>query len=192
MDQRVEECIARLERFMQTVDDAMAVPREAGAFMHALIRASGAQRAVEIGTSYGYSGLWIASALAENGGRLLTIDRHARKTASARTTFEAAGLVSVVELRTGEAVDVLPTLDGPIDFALNDADKENCRKYVETLANKMSNRGVILTDNTITHADQLAGFVAWVRGLEGFFSTRVPVGNGMEMTVNLGLGGEDQ
>jgi predicted O-methyltransferase YrrM len=185
MDRRVAECIQRLERFMTTVDDAMAVPREAGAFMHALILAMRARRAVEIGTSYGYSGLWIGSALAENGGKMVTIDRDPRKIASARSTFENAGLGRVIELRTGEALEVLPALDGPFDFMLNDADKQNCRRYLEIAAGNLSERGIILTDNTITHADQLVGFVQWVRGLEGFFSTRIPVGNGMEMTVRI-------
>jgi predicted O-methyltransferase YrrM len=183
MNSRVQESIERVERFIGSVDDAFAVPREAGAFMHALILATGAKRAIEIGTSYGYSGLWIASALVENGGRMITIDHDPKKTSAARSTFEAAGLGAVVECRTGEACDVLPDLEGPIDFALNDADKQNCVKYVELLSRKLGPRGVILTDNTTTHADQLAGFIQWVRGLEGFFSTSVPVGNGMEMTV---------
>jgi predicted O-methyltransferase YrrM len=168
---------------MRTVDDAYAVPREAGAFMHALILATGAKRAVEIGTSYGYSGLWIASALAQTGGKLITIDRNAQKTAAARSAFEEAGLAPIIEQRTGSALEILPELSGPFDFALNDADKENCIRYVELLSQRMSPRGVILTDNTLTHADQLAGFVAWVRGREEFYSTRVPIGNGMEMTV---------
>ena len=179
----VRECIERLERFMGTVTDANPVPREAGAFMHALILATGAKRAVEIGTSYGYSGLWIASALAENGGRLTTIDHDPRKSESARTAFESAGVLGRIVLRTGSAVDVLEGLDGPIDFVLNDADKGNCIKYVDLLAEKLSDRAVVLTDNTLTHPKQLADFLAWIRGRPDFCSAHVPIGNGMEMSV---------
>lgn len=185
MNKRVVECIERLERFMGTVTDANAVPREAGAFMHALILATGAKRAVEIGTSYGYSGLWIASALAENGGRLITIDREQRKTESAQTAFESAGLLDRVELRTGSAADVLVIIDGPIDFVLNDADKENCKRYVELMVDKLADRAIVLTDNTLTHSEQLAGFLAWIRGRPDFCSAHVPVGNGMELSVRL-------
>lgn len=188
MTQRVMECIERLERFMGTVRDAYAVPREAGAFMHALILATGAKRAVEVGTSYGYSGLWIASALAENGGRLITIDHDPRKSEAARTAFESAGLLEYVELRTGSAADILPTLDGPIDFVLNDADKENCIRYVDLLADKLCERAVVLTDNTLTHPRELADFTAWIRKHSEFCSAHLPIGNGMEMSVKRCLG----
>ena len=185
MNERGLESIERLERFTGTVSDAYAVPREAGAFMHALILATGAKRAVEIGTSYGYSGLWIASALTENGGRLITIDHDLRKTDSARMTFQSAELDACIELRTGCALEVLRTIDGPIDFVLNDADKENCTRYVDMLAEKLSDRAIVLTDNTLTHPEQLADFLAWMRGRTDFYSAHVPVGNGMELSVKL-------
>jgi len=186
MEKRVIECIDRLQRFVGTVTDANAVPREAGAFMHTLVLATGAKHAVEIGTSYGYSGLWMASALCENNGRLITIDREQRKSESARKAFESAGLLDRVELRTGSAADVLATIEGPIDFVLNDADKENCRRYVELIEEKLTDRAIVLTDNTLTHPEQLAEFLAWVRGRSDFCSAHVPVGNGMELSVKLG------
>ena len=185
MNKRVIECIDRLERFMGTVTDANPLPREAGAFVHALILATGAKRAVEIGTSYGYSGLWIASALAVNNGMLITIDHDPRKSEAARGAFDSAGLSEFVELQTGSATDVLATIKGPIEFVLNDADKENCQCYVELLTEKLSDRAIVLTDNTLTHSEQLAGFLAWIRGRSDYFSTHVPVGNGMEMSVRI-------
>ena len=183
MTPRVRECIDRLERYMATVIDANPLPREAGVFAHALILATRAKRAVEIGTSYGYSGLWIASALAENGGRLITIDHDPRKSEAAGRAYESAGLSEFVELQTGSAADVLARLEGPFDFVLNDADKENCTRYVVLLAEKLSDRAAVLTDNTLTHSDQLAGFLAWMRGRPDFCSAHVPVGNGMELSI---------
>jgi predicted O-methyltransferase YrrM len=180
---QVRQAIAELEAFIATVDDAMNVPRPAGAFMYGLVLATRAKRAVEIGTSYGYSGLWIASALAENGGRLTTIDRDPRKTEAAEARFVSAGLGSVVECRTGIALTVLPGLRGPIDFVLSDADKANCTRYVEMLLPELADRAVVLTDNTRTHPADLAPFLAWIRAHPGFYSTEVPVGNGMELAV---------
>lgn len=168
---------------MATVGDAMAVPREAGQFMHALILATGAKSGLEIGTSYGYSGLWIASALAENAGVLVTIDHEERKSEEARGYFETAGLSAHVDLRVGTALDVLEALDGPFDFVLNDADKENCQRYVELVTDKLTDRAVVVTDNITTHETQLTEFMVWIRRHDDFCSTGVPVGNGMELSI---------
>ncbi len=186
MNAAVLETIQHLEDFMKTADDALAVPREVGEFIHALILATGAKRGLEIGTSYGYSGLWSASALAANGGTLVTIDCDPRKTEAARASFRKAGLSDCVELMNGPAVDVIATLHGPFDYVLNDADKENCLKYVEQIADRLTDRAVVLTDNTISHAQQLAAFVRRVRRRADFWSVGLVIGSGMEMSVKLG------
>ena len=66
---------------------------------------------------------------------------------------------------------------------LNDADKENCIRYVELLFDKLVGGAVVLTDNTHSHPDQLADFLAWIRHHDGFHSVDVPIGNGMELSV---------
>ena len=186
MNARIAQTIAKVESFMATVDDALAIPRVAGEFVHALVLATGAKRGLEIGTSYGYSGLWIASALAENGGRLITIDRDPRKSAAARANFKAAGLAEHVEVLTGPAVDLLGQLHGPFDFVFNDADKENCLRYVETVASKLTERAMVLTDNTSTHATELAEFMAQMRDRSDFYTVTLEAGNGMELSVKCG------
>ena len=183
MNARVIETIEELEAFMGTVDDALAVPRDAGEFMHAMILCAGARRGLEIGTSYGYSGLWIASALAEEGGTLTTIDHDQRKIDAARGNFERAGLSDHVRFKLGRALDVLPSLHGPFDFVLNDADKQHCVAYVERLVDQLADRAIVLTDNTRTHPQELEAFVRWVRARPDFCSVDVPVGNGMELSV---------
>ena len=186
MTDQVAQTIAKLERFMATVDDALAIPREAGQFIYALVLARGAKRALEIGTSYGYSGIWIGSALAEVGGYLITIDRDPRKSAAAREYFREAGLATGIDVRTGSALEVLPAIDGPIDFVLNDADKENCLRYVELLADRLSDRAVVVTDNITTHAAELEVFLAEMRRRDDFHTVSVPIGNGMELSVKTG------
>ncbi len=185
MKEQIKRVIDKLEVFMPTVDDALALPRASAMFVHAVVRSVKAKQAVEIGTSYGYSGLWIASALSDVSGRLVTIDKEPYKSDHARKNFADAGLISCITLKTGVALEVLADIPGPVDFVLNDADKENCAEYVELLAGKISPGGVILTDNTVSHAEQLGRFVEWVRGRDDFFSAHVPVGSGMEMTVRL-------
>lgn len=183
MEARTVQVILELERWMSGVEDALALPKEAAEFVHALILATNAKHALEIGTSYGYSGLWIASALGENGGKLITIDRDPRKLDAARKAFASAGLLESIDLRAGSALDILPSLTGPFDFVLNDADKANCRRYVESLLDRLSDRALILTDNTRTHATELAEFVRWMRARADFVSVGIPIGNGMELSV---------
>jgi len=96
--------IEELESFMETVDDALELPRESAEFVHAVILATEAKRGLEIGTSYGYSGLWSGAAFAENGGTLVTIDNDPRKTEAATATLHKAGLSGYVELKTGAAM----------------------------------------------------------------------------------------
>ena len=151
-----------------------------------MVLARGARRCLEIGTSYGYSGLWIGSAARDNGGSLITIDLEQRKSDAAAAYFADAGLTESVTLRTGPALEVLPQLKGPFDFVLNDADKENVVAYVESLIGKLSPRTVILTDNVTSHTEVADSLLPFVREHPKFYSTLIPVGSGMEMSVYLG------
>ena len=78
MKDSIQRQIERVEEFVANAPDANALPREAAQLLHMLILATGARRGVEIGTSYGYSSLWMAAALASNGGTLITIDNDSR------------------------------------------------------------------------------------------------------------------
>jgi len=183
MDARIEQVIDSVEEFVADRDDALNIPRETAEFIHRLLLATGARRCLEIGTSYGYSGLWIGAALLENGGGLITLEKDARKSETAGRHFRDAGLAECVECRTGLAAEILAEIGGPVDFVFNDADKENCRRYVELLLPKLGPRAVVLTDNIISHADELGAFTAWIRGHEAFWSCGLPVGSGVELSV---------
>ncbi len=183
LNEQIRSTIREVEEFIKGREDALPIPRDAGEFVYAMLRATGARYGVEIGTSYGYSGLWAAAALSQHGGTLITIDHDSHKHEVASRFFAAAGLAEVVRCECGRAIDVLKRIEGPIDYLLNDADKENCISYVEAVLDKLSPRAVILTDNTLTHEHQLAAFCAWIRNRPDFASAAVPVGNGMELSV---------
>jgi predicted O-methyltransferase YrrM len=186
LDERVREVIAQAEAFIADKDDAWALPAEAARFVHAMVRACGAKRFVEIGTSYGYSGLWIGAAVGANGGTMVTIDKEARKREIADNFFAEAGLGDVITCATGEAAAILAELTGPIDGVLNDADKENCVRYVELVYLKMPVGGVILTDNAVSNEIVREQFVPWVRRDGRFASGLADVGNGIEISIKLG------
>jgi predicted O-methyltransferase YrrM len=123
-----------------------------GKFIHLIARMTGAKRALEIGTLGGYSTIWLASALPEDG-RLVTLERSARHAEVARKNVARAGLAAKVEVRTGAALSTLPKIEaegfGPFDFVFIDADKSNNAAYLEW-ALRLSRPGTaIVVDNVV-------------------------------------------
>jgi len=123
-----------------------------GKLLHLLAKMSGARRALEIGTLGGYSTIWLASALPEDG-RLITLEWSARHAEVARHNVDRAGLGGRVEIRQGAALETLPKIEaeglGPFDFVFIDADKENNPAYLEW-ALRLSRPGTaIVVDNVV-------------------------------------------
>jgi predicted O-methyltransferase YrrM len=94
-----------------------------GRFLRIIAASSGAKRVLEIGTSNGYSGIWIARALRETGGKLTTIEIDARRAKMARENFDKAGFAGSIEVIEGDAARVIPTLEGPFDVIFLDTEK---------------------------------------------------------------------
>lgn len=177
--------IERVEALVQSRDDALAIPRVAAEFIHAVILSSASRRGLEVGTSYGYSGLWIGTALLHNGGVLTTIDHNPDKVIAARETFSQAGVAEAIECIEGDAADALAEIDGPFDFVFLDADKKPTRNYFDLIWPKLAHRATIITDNVTSHEDELSEFVAFLRQHPQLCSTLIPVGSGLELTVKL-------
>jgi predicted O-methyltransferase YrrM len=156
-----------------------------GELLRQIVLSSGAKRIVEIGTSYGFSGLFWASGLRRTGGHLHTIDVSQKKFDASRKTFERAGVSDLVTNHLGDARAVVPALPDGIDIAFIDADKPSCRAYFDLLWPKLRAGGSILTDNATTHREELAEYVKYVRSRPDAISAEVAVGNGLEWTVKL-------
>jgi caffeoyl-CoA O-methyltransferase len=128
----------------------MQVGPEQGALLTLLCRAIGAQRAVEVGTFTGYSGLCIARGLAE-AGSLLCCDVNEEWTAIARDAWQRAGVADRITLRLAPALDTLRALPAEphLDFAFLDADKGGYRAYAEELIPRLRPDGLLLVDNVL-------------------------------------------
>jgi predicted O-methyltransferase YrrM len=123
-----------------------------GKLIHLLARMSGARKALEIGTLGGYSTIWLARALPDDG-RLITLEVNAKHADVARRNVARAGLGGKVEIRTGAALKTLPKVEGeglgPFDFVFIDADKTNNAAYLEW-ALRLSRPGTaIVVDNVV-------------------------------------------
>ncbi len=133
-----------------------AIPPEQGHFMTLITAALGVESAVEIGTFTGYSSICIARGLPPTG-RLLCCDVSEEWAAIARSAWERAGVADRIELRLGPATETIQSLalEPTIDLAFIDADKAGYPAYYEALLPRMSERGLILADNTLWRGEVL-------------------------------------
>jgi predicted O-methyltransferase YrrM len=146
-----------------------------------LARSSGAKRVLEIGTSNGYSTIWLAASVGPEGGHVTSIERSPEKQRMARDNLLNVGLLGYVNLRLGDATKVIETLSGPFDFVFFDADRTSAPGQLTLLLSRLAPRALILADNVLSHPDQIAGYLAMIKGLKQFQHALIPVGKGLSV-----------
>jgi predicted O-methyltransferase YrrM len=158
-----------------------------GAVLYQTARLISARTLVEFGTSFGISAIYLAAAARENGGRFIGTEMEPNKIAAARANLAAAGLASVAEVREGDALQTLKSLEAPVDLVLLDGWKDLYLPMLELLRPKLRRGAVVFADNIFTFPKELAPYVAFVRDpANGFESMTMPLGHGMEYSVYVG------
>lgn len=160
-----------------------AITPETGEFLLTLALAIGARAIVEVGTSGGYSGLWLALAARENGGRLTTFDVDPAKVALARKTFAAAGLAEVVDARHEDGVTALGSFAATVDLVFLDAEKDLYEAALEPAIGALRPGGLLVADNLTTHPLELAEFRDRALADARLVGLVVPVGKGELVAV---------
>jgi len=130
-----------------------------GAFLRDQVGKVRAQHALEIGTSNGYSGIWIALGLRETGGHLTTLEIDEGRARLAEENFQAAGVASLVTLRRGDALELVPKLHAPFEFVFIDAWKQDYVRYLEMVLPLVPAGGLIVAHNVTDLRDQLQDFI---------------------------------
>ena len=126
-----------------------SVSPDAGRFLQGLLRAASASRVLEVGTLGGYSAIWMARAMGDDG-EILTLELDSAHAEFARRYLERAGLADRVTVRVGRALDLLPALDGEqFDAVFIDADKEPMPTYLDWALRLTRKGGMILADNAL-------------------------------------------
>ena len=151
---RAQDRFAELDRTVQAFLDRhrgtwrdLNVPESDGRVLHNLILKGKYTRALEIGTSTGHSGVWIAWALAKTGGRLTTLEIDPQRHQTALANFKEAGLASYIDARLGDAHEIVPALPGPFDFVFSDADKDWYKNYLVAIWPKLVPGGCFTAHN---------------------------------------------
>jgi predicted O-methyltransferase YrrM len=150
-------------------------------FLSILVRSSHSTRLLEIGTSNGYSTIWLAWATQAIGGHIISIDREAHKQVLADANLCRAGLRDVVDLVCGDATEVVANLPGPFDFVFFDADRRSAPAQLALLVPKLTPDALVLADNVLSHPDEIAGYLAAVEALPHFEHLVLPIGKGLSL-----------
>lgn len=168
----------RLERLRNVEPDTARV-------LAVLVRATGARRLLEIGTSNGYSTLWLADAVGSVGGHLVSVDVDAARSALAAQNLDRAGLRELVELRVEDAaVSLRNSPDASWDMVFLDAERSAYAGYWPHLLRALRPGGLLAVDNVLSHADQVSGLRALIRSEKRVSEAIVPSGAGLLLVVS--------
>ena len=187
-------------------ESMLAITGDTGEFFSILLSSMNAKRILEVGTSVGYSTLWIAYSLYQNkeNSRLskrsiTTIDNNQLKIKKAITNFSNAGVSDIIEIIEGNAIDVLKQLSNNVnqnpnnqsqyfDFIFLDADKENLPEYFDLAISMVKKGGVIVTDNVLypeEYRPSMAKYIEHIRKKDFVQSVTVPIGHGEELSLKI-------
>ncbi|MBP9821488.1 MAG: class I SAM-dependent methyltransferase [Candidatus Pacebacteria bacterium] len=134
-----------------------SVPRNTGRFLHDIVREMGAEQVLELGTSIGYSTLWMAAALAEKDGNIVTIEREPSKYTYAKEKAVACGLDKAITFHHGEILDVLQkSQEEKWDLVFFDAEKGQYHIYFPIILKQLSEKGICVFDNIDTHPQKFS------------------------------------
>ena len=142
----------------------LSVPRKDGEFLHLLVKACRARNILELGTSHGFSAIWMGLALEETGGRLTTIEISRERHELARRHVAEAGLSNRVALVNGDAHGEVGRLEGPFDFVFMDADKEGQVDYFRKLfPHKLVPGAILAVHNALSQAGSMRDYIERIR-----------------------------
>jgi predicted O-methyltransferase YrrM len=176
--------------------DFPIVGRQVGRLLFVLARATGATRILELGSGFGYSGYWFASAVAPEGTVVLT-ESSAENAREASVYLARGGLAANVRIEHGDAFEIAARLTGPFDIVFNDVDKEDYPRVIDAAARLLRPGGLLISDNMLwygrvlddaTEEPATRGVQALTRALHAprrFFTAIVPLRDGLSVSVRL-------
>ena len=190
MDAARRELAAEIHRAASEHDAAQAdrldryriLEPETAELLAVLVRATGARRLLELGTSIGYSAIWLADAAEAVGGTLVSVELDPERSATARANLERAELTA--DLRVGDAGEALRgSGDESWDLIFLDAERPAYAGYWPDVLRTLAPGGLVAVDNVISHADQVEEILAIMAAEPAVTSTQVPIGAGLQLAV---------
>ena len=197
MGDPLEALKAELERFGEANDGAtnerprrmLNITRDTGEFLAVLVRATAARRVLEIGTSNGYSTLWLADAAGGIGGSVTTVESAEYKIGLASANFARSGLSPFITLVHGDAGHLLQRTDpSAYDLIFLDSERPEYPGWWPHLRRILRPGGLLIVDNATSHIEQMAPFIGLVKADRDFATCLISVGNGEFLAVKTSSG----
>jgi predicted O-methyltransferase YrrM len=165
------------------------VPESDGRLLYDIIIKNKYKSALEIGTSTGHSGIWIAWALSKTGGKLITIEINKERRETALENFREAGLSEYIDARLADAHELVKELKGPFDFVFSDADKDWYKNYFVDTDPKLIVGGCFTAHNVSEFRPGNQGnkngqaiFLEYILGLKNYETTVNSTGAGVSIS----------
>lgn len=163
----------------------LSVGLESGVFLNTLAKSAKSKTILELGTSYGYSTVFLAEAAMANGGKVITVEKSPEKSKYARQKITEAGLLDAVEFKVGDALEILADSEESFDLVLLDIWKELYLPCFELFFPKLVKGAWVLADNMIDPPAFLPEATAYrnrIRETNAFDTVLLPIGSGIEMS----------
>ncbi|SAL49858.1 O-methyltransferase family protein [Caballeronia sordidicola] len=160
----------------------LAVGPQTGQLINLLARSLEKPTILELGTSYGYSTIWLADAARASSGKVLTMELADYKSVFARDMVTKAGLACYVDYRVGDAVAMIADVEERVDFVLLDLWKDLYVPCLSAFVPKLNEGAIIVADNISRNREHAAKYCQAVRSIPGMSSFSVPVGQGLELS----------
>ena len=183
-DDKTQEILKSLEK---TQKEFWNISRTTAEFLYNLIVSSKSQSVGEIGTSNGYSGIWLGKALKKTGGRLTTIEFYDKRLDVAKENFKQCGVSDIIDARQGDASTVLEYLpdDFKIDFAFVDACKKQYIDFFRLISPRLKKGGYIACDNVISHAAKVQDFLEAINSDPDYENVVLPLPAGLSLAKKI-------
>jgi predicted O-methyltransferase YrrM len=193
LDDRVREVLERLEREdaaereqgLPAAERSRQVARTTGQFLFALVAPQAACAVLEIGSSRGYSTIWLAAGVRQLGGRVLSLESDPRKIEAWRRNITEAGLEEWADLVAGDANETLLAIDDIFDVVFLDAEKDDYARLFGVARTKVEPGALFVADNVLSHPDPLSRYSAARQADPTLESVTVPLDRGLELSVVL-------
>lgn len=180
---KIHDLLKNLEK---TREKYWNITPETGLFLNLLIKDRKYKKILEIGTSNGYSGIWLAEGLKATNGHLYTVESHKKERFNLATeNFKKAGLSKYITQILGHAPEDIPKTPRKFDLAFFDATKYEHIDYFNTLKTRIKKGGIIVTDNINSHEKELAEYRRAVTKNPQFHSVKLDLGTGLLLSYRL-------